>query len=105
MSENFARIDHILSILGIAKNEKNAIYKLLAAILHLGNIQFEATDSGAQVIESTEEHVTIASKLMDIFPDKLKEAILFRSIDVAGSIIMYVAQKFCLSLPLSFSDI
>lgn len=87
MSENFIRVDNILSGLGITENEKSVIYEIIAAILHLGNIRFEATDTGTQVIESTEKHVTIASKLMNISPEELKEAILFRSIEVPGSTI------------------
>lgn len=87
MSENFIKVDNILCGLGITENEKSVIYEFLAAILHLGNIRFEDTDSGTQVIESTEKHVVIASKLMNISPEELKEVILFRSIEVPGSTI------------------
>lgn len=85
MSENFIKIDNILSGLGVTEEEKIVFYELLAAILHLGNVRFEGTESGTQVFESTEKHVVIASKLMKISPEELKEVILFRSIEVLGS--------------------
>lgn len=92
MSKKFSTVDQILSSLEIADSGKSIIYKHLAAILHLGEIQFEQfeTDSrefGAQIIKSTENHVHIASELLNIEPDELKQAIQFRTIRVAGSYI------------------
>lgn len=87
MSENFIKVDQILCGLGITENERSVIYEHLAAILHLGNIQFETNNCEVQGTESTEEHVSIASKLMNIFSEKIKEVILFRSIEVLGSTI------------------
>lgn len=85
----FDRTDQILISLGMTEMERFTTYKMMSAILHLGNIDFEDTDSGVHVIESTKEHVTIASTLLNISSDDLEKSILCRSIQVPGSIIMY----------------
>lgn len=84
---NLANIHQILVSLGVKESEIATIYENIAAILHLGNIKFDISDSGTQIIESTKEHVTIAAKLMKILPAELESAILFRLIEVAGSTI------------------
>lgn len=83
---NFTKIDQILANLEVT--EKSFIYDNLAAILHLGNILFESNDNGAQIVESTKKHMTIAAELMKICSEELETAMLNRSIEVAGSQIM-----------------
>lgn len=80
--------------------ERFNIYKMMSAILHLGNIDFEGTDSGVQIGVSTKHHVTIGSKLLNTSSDDLERAILCRSIEVAGSVIMYGV--ICSSSPIFF---
>lgn len=91
MSKKFTKVDQILSSLKISDNEKSVIYKHLAAILHLGEIQFETnagdSDSGAKVTKSTENHVNIASELINSKPQELLKAIQFGIIRVPGSTI------------------
>lgn len=72
----------------VLEDEKNIIYKYLAAILHLGNVTFETIELETQITELTRKHIIIAAQLLNIDPEKLKKAILFRKIEVAGSVIM-----------------
>lgn len=88
MSTNFTNIDQILVSLGMTENERSIIYENLAVILHLSKIEFESTDDGAQIIETTKKHSIMASKLMGILPEELDKTILFRSIEVSGTDIM-----------------
>lgn len=88
MSE-FNRADQILASLGLTEVKRFTIYKIMSAILHLGNIDFEETDFGVQVNVSTKDHIVIASQLLNVSSDDLERAILFRSIEVPGSVIMY----------------
>lgn len=84
LSQIFDKIDQILSSLGFTEDGRHVIYSHLAAILHLGNIEFEASDSGAQINQSSKKHITIASKLMNISYEDIEESILYRTINVCG---------------------
>lgn len=78
-------MDRALTSLSITKSERIVIYKFIAAILHLGNIEFDGNDFECIVVEATEKHVCIAAKLLNLSPEDLKQAMLFRIIGVAGS--------------------
>lgn len=78
--------------MGATENERCLIYEKLAFILHLGNIEFESNEHEARIIESSKQHINIAAELIEISPKDLEEALLFRSIEVAGSTIMWAIQ-------------
>lgn len=85
MFDQFNRVDQILISLRITTNERNIIYNFIAAILHLGNIEFSDADFGAIIEETTKIHVTIAAQLLNVSSDELEKALLFRTIEVPGS--------------------
>uniref|UniRef100_A0A8C4S7H9 Myosin VIIB n=1 Tax=Erpetoichthys calabaricus TaxID=27687 RepID=A0A8C4S7H9_ERPCA len=81
-TKEYAHIRSAMKILMFSDNEKWEIMKLLAAVLHLGNLDFEATvknnlDS-CDVISST--HLTMASKLLEVDPKELEDGLIHRSI-------------------------
>ncbi|XP_039618680.1 unconventional myosin-VIIa [Polypterus senegalus] len=81
-TKEYVHICSAMKILMFSDNEKWEILKLLAAMLHLGNLDFEATvknnlDS-CDVISST--HLTMASKLLEVDPKELEDGLIHRSI-------------------------
>lgn len=84
----FEEVDRILKSLVLDEKEKMTIYKLLAAILHLGNIEFISDESQAKVLESSGTHICTAAKLLNININDLEKSLLFHSIEVHGSVIM-----------------
>lgn len=81
----FTEVDQILINLGLEK-ERFIIYKHLAGILHLSNIEFE-TEHETRITELSKKHVIIAAACINVFPDELEKAILMRTIEVCGSVI------------------
>lgn len=81
------RFDHIFDRLRIAEDKKNTTYKFLAAILHLGNIEFESkgSDNGTDVVGSTKHHVEVAARLLEISTEELNNHLLYHLIQVSGS--------------------
>lgn len=77
--EDFAALDGALSRLGLNENERLQIYTMVAAVLHLGNIEFEEnpedTRGGCRVAKSKEKSLMIASKLLGIDPSELMQAL------------------------------
>lgn len=61
-----------MSVLMFQPEEIDYIWRLLAAILHLGNVNFEAIQNdgvdGSQVDPQCENHLTRAAKLLQVGP-------------------------------------
>lgn len=45
MAEEFAKVKAAFGVLGVSEEEQAVLYSLLAGVLHLGNVDFEATVS------------------------------------------------------------
>lgn len=65
------------------------IYRILAAILHLGNVVFEEKFSGKCTIsELSRVHIEHSARLLEINVKILESALLTRTIVVSGSDLM-----------------
>jgi myosin V len=78
-----------LKVIGIGENLQHELFKLLAALLHIGNIKIENLRSGAH-IASDESNLLLACKLLGINPKEfckwlIKKKISTRSENIASS--------------------
>uniref|UniRef100_A0A6P7FRP1 Myosin heavy chain 95F n=1 Tax=Diabrotica virgifera virgifera TaxID=50390 RepID=A0A6P7FRP1_DIAVI len=94
---DFKELDEALSRLEISESERLQIYSTVAAVLHLGNVDFEDnpedTRGGCRVGASGEKSLLLASKLLEIDPSELKQALISRVMQSArgglkGTVIM-----------------
>lgn len=95
--EDFKTLDTALGRMGLSEQEKLAIYTMVAAVLHLGNIEFEDdpedTRGGCRAKQSKESSLSIASNLLGIDASELKQALTSRVMQssrggVKGTVIM-----------------
>lgn len=95
--ENFIELDKALTHIGVHENGRLQIYSTVAAVLHLGNIEFEEnpedTRGGCRVASTKEKSLFTASKLLEIDPNELKQALVSRVMQSArgglkGTVIM-----------------
>lgn len=95
--QDFKDLDSALARIGISSEERLQIYTTVAAVLHLGNIQFEDnpedTRGGCRVAPSAEKSLKIASQLLEIDPMDLQQALESRVMQssrggVKGTVIM-----------------
>lgn len=95
--EDFKGLDLALSRLGMSDVEKQQVYSTVAAVLHLGNIEFEETPEdragGCHVARAGEKSLVTASKLLEIDLEDLRQALVSRVMHsarggVKGTIIM-----------------
>lgn len=67
---------------------KFEIYKLVASVLHLGNVNFEENPEdargGCQVSKQSEQSLAIASKLMGVDSFELRQALVSRVMQSKG---------------------
>lgn len=77
--KDFTILDQALGRLGLSDAEKLQIYTMVAAVLHLGNVEFEDnpedTRGGCRVVKSKETALNTASKLLGIDPSELTQAL------------------------------
>ncbi|XP_017783306.1 PREDICTED: myosin heavy chain 95F isoform X2 [Nicrophorus vespilloides] len=80
--EDFNDLDKALGRLGLNDVEKMQIYGMVAAVLHLGNVEFEEnpedTRGGCRVSHGNEKALVIASKLLGIDSSELRQALVSR---------------------------
>jgi chitin synthase len=79
--EKFATLKENLKSLGIGKRNQAQIWKILAAILHLGNIGFMDDETKPQEPAAVKnpEVLGIASSLLSLPQESLKNALLYKS--------------------------
>ncbi|KAF5307261.1 hypothetical protein FQR65_LT06977 [Abscondita terminalis] len=95
--EDFNVLDKALATLGLNDLERQEIYGMVAAVLHLGNICFEDnpedTRGGCRVSQNSEKSLIVACKLLGIDPTELKQSLVARVMQssrggVKGTVIM-----------------
>jgi myosin V len=86
-----------LNRIGLSDEEQQAVFAMAAAVLHLGNVQFEEKQDNseefanhvdtAQISESTSDSLEKACELLGLDKEQLSEAILTKLLVVNGKII------------------
>ncbi|XP_045109044.1 unconventional myosin IC-like isoform X2 [Portunus trituberculatus] len=85
-SGDFEAVQHALDILNFGDDEKAAIWGIIGAILHLGNVTFTASDDGlARVVDETP--VDYCSKLLGCESKELLMALTHRTIEARGDVV------------------
>lgn len=95
--EDFQSLHDALGRIGLTDEERIQIYANVAAVLHLGNIEFEDdpedTRGGCSITANSEKSLHTASKLLGIDSSELKQALVSRVMQSArggfkGTVIM-----------------
>lgn len=74
---SFEELDQYFNHIGLDKNVRESVYKVLAAILHLCNLEFhEDTSQNAKILY--EVPLSIAAKLLKVDFNELKNALTIR---------------------------
>ncbi|XP_055588992.1 myosin heavy chain 95F isoform X2 [Uranotaenia lowii] len=85
---DFHDLDQALSRLGLSDGQKFEIYALVAAVLHLGNINFEDNPEdakgGCRVASASEKALVITAKLIGLDPFELRQALVSRVMQSKG---------------------
>jgi myosin-6 len=79
---DFIECDQSMDHMGLSTQDKLNIYSTVAAVLHLGNINFEddpeSTKGGCKVTHSTEQSLTITSEMLGLDVRELRHALTTR---------------------------
>lgn len=79
----FNKIDDCFSTFGLDINKRRQVYKIIAAILHLGNISFEeSTDNTCEISKDSHTSCRNAAELLSLDAKDLQSMLINNSIDI-----------------------
>ncbi|CAF4765369.1 unnamed protein product [Pieris macdunnoughi] len=79
--EDFQRLHSALSRVGLSEEEKRSVYSVVAAVLHLGNVEFEeegGARGGCRVSPHSEGELQVAAGLLGVEAGELRMALVSR---------------------------
>ncbi|XP_049870051.1 myosin heavy chain 95F isoform X2 [Pectinophora gossypiella] len=79
--EDFQRLNQALTRVGLTEDEKKSVYSVVAAVLHLGNVQFEddgGAKGGCRVSPDSEPTLATAAGLLGVDCGELRMSLVSR---------------------------
>ncbi|KAM5262806.1 unconventional myosin-XV [Ctenodactylus gundi] len=79
-TDDFHRLLAAMEVLGFSSEDQDSIFRILASILHLGNVYFEKYEADAQEVASvvSAREIQAVAELLQISPEALQKAITFK---------------------------
>eukprot|EP00466_Bigelowiella_natans_P017308 jgi/Bigna1/91633/estExt_fgenesh1_pg.C_1100002 len=88
----FTELVEAMELLGFTKEDQSKIFCTVAAVLHLGNVEFEddetKTSDACKITEDSDYSVKMAAHLLEIKEDELISRLTKESISIRGNVIM-----------------
>lgn len=87
-TSDYRRMEESMNKVGFSEEEKANIFKVIAAVLHVGNIAFEDsgdTEGGSVVSLKSTNCLNIAAQLLDVSPEELKMSLTTRMMSAGGT--------------------
>jgi len=82
--KEFADTRNAMDVMQITKQEQTSVFKLLAGILHLGNVSFYDTGKGSAAV-ADENVLALAAQFLQVEAFALQNALLFRVLHSGGA--------------------
>ncbi|ETL89032.1 hypothetical protein L917_11962 [Phytophthora nicotianae] len=88
-AKEFATTKRCLETIGITEDRQEMVFELLAAVLHLGNLQFAMeNDTCVTVGDISANGMKLVANLLKVSEDALSKALLTRQLYVGGKVIV-----------------
>ncbi|WAR09213.1 MYO6-like protein [Mya arenaria] len=101
---DFKVCDDAMSHLGMSDDERFSVYTVVAAVLHLGNIEFEDnhedTRGGCKLADATTKSLLVVAVLLGVEKEELQEALITRVMQATRGGVKGTAIK----VPLKYSE-
>lgn len=80
-ADEYRRTRRSMSVVGIPEAQQDAVFRTVAAVLHLGNLAFEPTPDGdaSALTAAAEEHLEAAAALLGVAGEGLRKALTTRT--------------------------
>ncbi|KAH0627707.1 hypothetical protein JD844_003830 [Phrynosoma platyrhinos] len=79
---NYQAVADAMMVIGFTSEEMSSVYKILAAILHLGNVRFATAGDNMEIANA--ELVSYLAELTATDPESLRNTLLYRTVATGG---------------------
>ena len=83
-AEHYDQVTDAMKTIGMADEEIRSLWSVVAAVLHLGNVQFQPDGEGSAILASCSESVESVVSLLSIDSSCLEKELLTTTLIVAG---------------------
>eukprot|EP00056_Hartaetosiga_gracilis_P005906 m.90736 g.90736 ORF g.90736 m.90736 type:complete len:1102 (+) comp12313_c0_seq1:2312-5617(+) len=83
--KDFAVMEKSMNDCGLDGDEKGNVFRISAAVLHIGNILFEESGDGSAISSAGTASRDGVSKLLGVDPQKLSDALCYTVINIPGA--------------------
>ncbi|XP_072050806.1 LOW QUALITY PROTEIN: myosin-IIIb-like [Amphiura filiformis] len=87
VKKHFTSLTNAMDLVGFLDEEIDEMYKILSAVLSMGEIQFGANDDDSAVVQDSTQSIQTITELLGVEPEKVKNVLTFSSNYAKGSII------------------
>jgi myosin-5 len=82
-----------MRIVGLSDQDQQAVFSIVASVMHLGNIEFVAGPTGEDCTVGNQGTLAIVAELLGVSLEKLSTALLTRTIQTVGETIVKPLHK------------
>nr|CCA17136.1 myosin 29 putative [Albugo laibachii Nc14] len=87
--EQFEVTKHCMRTIGMEESKQKMIFELLAAVLHLGNVQFKDDNEATDLADATDvQTLCLVAQLLGVNVQNLQHVLLSRQLFVGGKVII-----------------
>lgn len=83
--KDFAVMEKSMTDCGFEAKEKSDVFRITAAVLHIGNIEFEESGDGCAIANTSETTVAGVAQMLGLDADEMKTNMCFKTVSVAGT--------------------
>jgi myosin-6 len=82
---DFTEMEEAMTKCGLDQQEKSNVFRIVAAVLHIGNLEIEDAGDGSTISDSCASTLTTLCKLLGLKEADFKAAMCFKTMSVAGT--------------------
>lgn len=83
--KDFVEMEEAMTKCGLDQQEKSNVFRIVAAVLHIGNLEVEDAGDGSQITGGSAATLTTLCKLLGLKEEDFKAAMCFKTMSVAGT--------------------
>eukprot|EP00049_Salpingoeca_infusionum_P012421 m.227482 g.227482 ORF g.227482 m.227482 type:complete len:1222 (+) comp15178_c0_seq1:220-3885(+) len=84
--KDFAVMEKSMNDCGLTPQEKSDVFRLAAAVLHMGNVLFEESGQGSAISAEGQRSLQGVAKMLGLDADALNDALCFNVLTIAGEV-------------------
>mmetsp|Transcript_20494 Transcript_20494/g.53304 ORF Transcript_20494/g.53304 Transcript_20494/m.53304 type:complete len:1225 (+) Transcript_20494:39-3713(+) len=82
--KDFAEMEQSMTDCGLEAKEKSNVFRITAAVLHIGNIIFDESGDGSAISPTAEATLNGVAQMLGLDADEMRKALCFKTVTAGG---------------------